>query len=147
MYDQLVGYSQKDFSPVPQLAESWQVSDDELTWPYKIRQGVKWSDGQPLTAKDAAYTFNRILKGTVEPTNFGNYVANIKDVKAPDDTTLVMATRSPARPCCGWPCRSCPSTSGRTSTRRRSRPSTTRTTRSVRARSCSPSAAPASSCA
>jgi ABC-type transport system substrate-binding protein len=31
MYDQLVGYSQKDFSPVPQLAESWQVSDDELT--------------------------------------------------------------------------------------------------------------------
>jgi len=96
MYDQLVGYSQKDFSPVPQLAESWQVSDDELTWPYKIRQGVKWSDGQPLTAKDAAYTFNRILKGTFEQTNFGNYVANIKDVKAPDDTTLVMVTKKPS---------------------------------------------------
>jgi peptide/nickel transport system substrate-binding protein len=96
MYDQLVGYSQKDFSPVPQLAESWQVSDDELTWTYKIRQGVKWSDGQPLTARDAAYTFNRILKGTFEQTNYGNYVANIKTVTAPDDTTLVMTTKKPS---------------------------------------------------
>ena len=64
MYDYLVGHSQKDFSPVPRLAESWEVSADELTWTYKIRQGVKWSDGQPLPAKDAAYTFNRIMKGS-----------------------------------------------------------------------------------
>ncbi|HKO84862.1 MAG TPA: ABC transporter substrate-binding protein [Actinomycetota bacterium] len=96
MYDYLVGYSQKDFSPVPGLAESWQVSDDELTWTYKIRQGVKWSDGQPLTARDAAYTFNRIMKGTFEQTNYGNYVANIKRVTAPDDTTLVMTTKKPS---------------------------------------------------
>jgi len=96
MYDYLVGYSQKDFSPVPGLAESWQVSDDELTWTYKIRQGVKWSDGQPLTARDAAYTFNRIMKGTFEQTNYGNYVANIKSVTAPDDTTLVMTTKKPS---------------------------------------------------
>jgi ABC-type transport system substrate-binding protein len=96
MYDYLVGYSQKDFSPVPGLAESWQVSDDELTWTYKIRQGVKWSDGQPLTAKDAAYTFNRIMKGSFEQTNYGNYVSNIKTVDAPDDTTLVMTTKKPS---------------------------------------------------
>jgi peptide/nickel transport system substrate-binding protein len=96
MYDYLVGYSQKDFSPVPGLAESWQVSDDELTWTYKIHQGVKWSDGQPLTARDAAYTFNRIMKGTFEQTNYGNYVANIKSVTAPDDTTLVMTTKKPS---------------------------------------------------
>jgi peptide/nickel transport system substrate-binding protein len=96
MYDYLVGYSQKDFSPVPGLAESWAVSDDELTWTYKIRQGVKWSDGQPLTAKDAAYTFNRIMKGTFEQTNYGNYVGNIEKVTAPDDATLVMTTKEPS---------------------------------------------------
>jgi peptide/nickel transport system substrate-binding protein len=96
MYDYLVGYSQKDFSPVPGLAESWEVSEDELTWTYKIRQGVKWSDGQPLTAKDAAYTFNRIMKGSFEQTNYGNYVSNIKSVEAPDDTTLVMTTKEPS---------------------------------------------------
>ena len=96
MYDQLVGYSQKDFSPVPGLAESWEVSDDELTWTYKIRQGVKWSDGQPLTAKDASYTFNRIMKGSFEQTNYGNYVSNIKTGEAPDDATLVMTTKAPS---------------------------------------------------
>jgi peptide/nickel transport system substrate-binding protein len=96
MYDLLVGYGQKDFSPVPGLAESWEVSDDELTWTYKIRQGVKWSDGQPLTARDAAYTFNRVMKGTFEQTNYGNYVANLKEVKATDDATLVMTTKAPS---------------------------------------------------
>jgi peptide/nickel transport system substrate-binding protein len=70
MYDYLVGYSPKDFSPVPELAESWQVSQDGLTWTFKIRQGSKWSDGQPVTARDAAYTFNRIMKGSFEQTNY-----------------------------------------------------------------------------
>src|SRR4051812_12979853 len=84
-YDQLIGYSQKDFSPVPQLAESWQESADHKTWTYKIRKGVKWSDGQPLTAADAAYTFNRIIKGSFEQTNFGSYVTNITAATAPDD--------------------------------------------------------------
>ena len=96
MYDYLVGYSQKDFSPVPGLAESWEVSDDELTWTYKIRQGVKWSDGRPVTARDAAYTFNRIMEGSFEQTNYGNYVTNLKTVTAPDDATLVMTTKEPS---------------------------------------------------
>src|SRR4030095_4916050 len=96
MYDYLTVHSQKDFSPAPGLAESWKVSEDELTWTYKIRQAVRWSDGQPVTAKDAAYTFNRVMKGTFEQTNYGNYVSNIKTVEAPDDATLVMTTKEPS---------------------------------------------------
>jgi peptide/nickel transport system substrate-binding protein len=95
MYDYLVGYSPKDFSPVPELAESWQVSPDGLTWTFKIRQGAKWSDGQPVTARDAAYTFNRIMKGTFEQTNYP-YTDNIKTVTASDDATLVMVTKQPS---------------------------------------------------
>ena len=95
MYDYLVGYSQKDFSPVPELAESWTVSQDGLTWTFKIRQGAKWSDGQPVTARDAAYTFNRIMKGTFEQTNYP-YTDNIKSVTATDDTTLVMVAKKPS---------------------------------------------------
>lgn len=96
MYDQLLGYGQKDFTPVAGLAESWKESADKKSWTYKIRSGVKWSDGQPLTAKDAAYTFNRILKGEFEQTNYGNYVANITSAEAPDDTTLVLHVREPS---------------------------------------------------
>lgn len=45
---------------VPYLAESWQVSEDGLTWEFKLRKGVKFHDGTPLTAQDYAFTFNRM---------------------------------------------------------------------------------------
>ena len=95
MYDTLTGYSEKDFAPTGRLAESWTTSPDGKTWTYKIRSGVTWSDGVPLTAKDVAYTFNRILKGSYEQTNYGSYTGNITSVTAPDDTTVVMTTKVP----------------------------------------------------
>lgn len=95
MYDSLTGYGQKDFAAVPGLAEKWTTSADGKTWTYTIRSGVTWSDGTPLTARDAAYTFNRIINGSAEQTNYGNYVANITSAKAPNDTTLVLTTDQP----------------------------------------------------
>ncbi|QRP50893.1 ABC transporter substrate-binding protein [Amycolatopsis sp. FDAARGOS 1241] len=78
----------------PALAESWTTSPDKLTWTFKIRQGVKWSDGQPVTAKDAAFTFQRMLDDETARTANGNYVANFQSVSAPDDTTLVIKTKA-----------------------------------------------------
>jgi peptide/nickel transport system substrate-binding protein len=78
----------------PALAESWTPSPDKLTWTFKIRSGVKWSDGQPVTAKDAAFTFNRMLDDENARTANGNYVANFETVTAPDDTTLVIKTKT-----------------------------------------------------
>ncbi|MEV7967983.1 ABC transporter substrate-binding protein [Sphaerisporangium sp. NPDC088356] len=95
MYDPLIGYSPKDFSPTPLLAESWTEAPDKKSWTYKIRSGVKWTDGRPLTARDAAYTFNRIIQGDYEKTNYGNYVTNITKAEAPDDTTLVLHVKKP----------------------------------------------------
>jgi peptide/nickel transport system substrate-binding protein len=95
-YDTLTGYSAKDFSPTPGLAKSWHHSADGLTWTYTIRSGVKWSDGVPLTAHDVAYTFNRVMHGSTEKTNYGNYVANIKSVTAPNNTTVVMQVDKPS---------------------------------------------------
>jgi peptide/nickel transport system substrate-binding protein len=40
------------------LAESWKGSEDKLTWTYKLRDGLKWSDGKPLTSEDIAWTVN-----------------------------------------------------------------------------------------
>lgn len=78
----------------PALAESWTTSPDKLTWTFKIRRGVKWSDGQPVTAKDAAFTFQRMLDDETARTANGNYVANFQSVAAPDDTTLVIKTKA-----------------------------------------------------
>lgn len=96
MYDTLTGYAQKDFAPVPSLAESWETSEDGLTWTYTLHEGVTFSDGEPLTADDVVYTFQRIIDGSYEQTNWGNYVALITDVKATDDRTVVMTTSEPS---------------------------------------------------
>jgi peptide/nickel transport system substrate-binding protein len=94
-YDTLTDYGQADFAAEPSLAESWEASDDGLTWTYTIREGVQWSDGQPLTARDVAYSFNRVMNGRYEQTNFGNYVSSIASVEATDDRTVVMKTKTP----------------------------------------------------
>ncbi len=45
----------------PSLAESWERSDDGLTWTFHLRKDVQWHDGQPFTAHDVDFTFNRII--------------------------------------------------------------------------------------
>jgi peptide/nickel transport system substrate-binding protein len=81
--------------PGPYLATSWTTSPDKLTWTFKIQSGLKWSDGQPLTADDAAWTFNLIMHNDVAATANGSLVANFDTVTAPDPTTLVIKTKQP----------------------------------------------------
>ena len=51
---------------VPQLAESWDISEDGLTYTFHIREGVSFHDGTPLTPEDVAFTFQRgLLQGEV----------------------------------------------------------------------------------
>jgi peptide/nickel transport system substrate-binding protein len=94
-FDYLTVYSQKDYSVEPSLAEEWETSEDKLTWTFKIRKGVKWSDGQPLTAKDPAFTFNKMLDDETARTANGSYTAQFESVTAPDDHTLVIKTKTP----------------------------------------------------
>jgi peptide/nickel transport system substrate-binding protein len=59
VYPTLTDKAAKDFGVIPGLATKWEGSDDGKTWTYTLRPGMKWSDGQPLTAEDVAYTINR----------------------------------------------------------------------------------------
>ncbi|MGZ4536115.1 MAG: ABC transporter substrate-binding protein, partial [Nocardioidaceae bacterium] len=94
-YNFLVNYSMKDMSPAPALATSWDTSKDGLTWTFHMRKGVKWNDGKPLTAADVAYTYNRVLHGTIEKSNWISYLNNVKTVTAPNSNTVVMKLSSP----------------------------------------------------
>jgi len=87
-----VGLTQ-DYEPAPDLAESWATSPDGLTWTFKIRSGMKWHDGVPLTAKDIAFTYNLILD--TEHWSYIQYLVGVTSVTAPDDTTLVIKTKKP----------------------------------------------------
>lgn len=81
MYGFLTVPDSKTLQPSPDLAESWTASDDGLTWTFKIRQ-TKWSDGQPVTAEDAAWTFNKIMTDDAAKTANGPAVENFESVTA-----------------------------------------------------------------
>lgn len=78
---------------LPDAAESWEISDDSLTVTFHLRSDLTWTDGTPLTAEDARYTFE-----TIRTTNayfFCSYLAAVESIEAPDDTTLVFHMASP----------------------------------------------------
>jgi peptide/nickel transport system substrate-binding protein len=61
LFTSLVNVDWVTQEPGPGLAEAWFVAPDQKTWTFKLRQGVRWSDGEPLTAEDVVFTWNDIM--------------------------------------------------------------------------------------
>jgi peptide/nickel transport system substrate-binding protein len=61
LYRPLVELDLVNQQPGPGLAESWSVEPDQKTWTFKLRRGVRWSDGHPLTADDVVFTWNQVM--------------------------------------------------------------------------------------
>lgn len=89
LYDTIVTVL-PDLSTIdPGLADSWEVSDDGLTYTFTLKEGVEFHSGDPFTAADAKFTIDRWLaEETASPTK--HRIAGISNVEAPDDTTLVL---------------------------------------------------------
>ena len=97
VFDQLVELDD-NLQFVPSLAESW-TNIDDLTWEFKIRQGVLFHDGSPLTAHDVKFSFDVILdpnEGRRQQINLA--AAGITRVEAPDDFTVRITTAEPYAP-------------------------------------------------
>ena len=95
IYPMLVQYNpQLQF--VPDFATSWSESSGGKVWTFHTHPGAKWSDGKPLTAADAAWTYQTILKYQDGATaNSAGYVAHMKSATAPNATTLVLTYKRP----------------------------------------------------
>ena len=76
----------------PALAESWEVSDDQLIWTFHLRDGVRWHDGSPLTAQDVVYSYRRIIDE--ELTNVDKFAA-VSEIVAPDPATVRITVARP----------------------------------------------------
>ncbi|WP_344302714.1 ABC transporter substrate-binding protein [Nocardioides bigeumensis] len=82
-------------SPQPGLATEWETSEDGLTWTFKIRDDVVFSDGEPLTSADVKFTLDRVLDGGPEAATWGSYLTGVESAEAPDDTTVVLTLSAP----------------------------------------------------
>ena len=94
VYEPLVWYNKpgSDKQLSPGLATEWKVSDDGLTWSFKIREGVKFHDGEPLTAEAAKMSLERTKTEKKGPW----YIwADVESFAATDEHTLVIKTKSP----------------------------------------------------
>ena len=95
-YDMLVRLDINDTTKVTGgVAESWAVSDDGLTYTFKIKPGIKFASGNPLTAEDVAWSFERAVKLDKSPafilTQFGLNGDNVTEkAKAVDEGTFVL---------------------------------------------------------
>ena len=90
IYPTLVQYTPA-LKIVENFARSWTTSPDGRIWTFTTQPNAKWSDGKPLTAADAAWTFSTILKFASGATaNSAGYVAHMKSATAPNATTLVL---------------------------------------------------------
>lgn len=77
----------------PALAESWETSDDNLTWTFKLRSGVTWHDGSPFTSEDVVYSYRRIID---EKLGNAYRITAITAIEAPDPNTVVIRVSRPA---------------------------------------------------
>jgi peptide/nickel transport system substrate-binding protein len=82
----------------PMLASSYTWNADKTAITFTTRDGVKWSDGQPFSAKDVAFTFN-LMKSTPSTDLYSLWTgAGLTSVAAPDDHTVTLTFKSPAQP-------------------------------------------------
>jgi len=96
IYDRLV-YIGADGLPKPWLAESWTISEDNLTITFMIRQGIKFHDGTDLDATAVKFNFDRILDPATAAPNKA-FLGSLTTVEAPDATTAVFTFASPYAP-------------------------------------------------
>ena len=95
VYNRLVDIDD-NYNVIPELATEWSASPDNLTWTFKLRQGVKFHSGKDFTAKDVVYTFKRMLDPALG--SGARAVLEFLDpdgIKAVDDYTVTFTTKKP----------------------------------------------------
>jgi peptide/nickel transport system substrate-binding protein len=92
VYDTLVVPNPEDLTMEASLATDWKTSDDDLTWTFTLRDGVKFHDGSDFDSADVLYSYNRIID---EKLSNSYRFANVKSIEAPDAQTVVINLTKP----------------------------------------------------
>jgi peptide/nickel transport system substrate-binding protein len=72
---------------IPDMTDGWEVSEDGLTYTFKIHDGIFWTDGTPVTAKDFAFTYQALMSGQLDSPRLSN-VQYVDEINVIDDLTV-----------------------------------------------------------
>jgi len=100
VYDTLAEPEKGSGKIVPALAESWKVSDDNLSWTFKLRSGVTFHNGEVLTSADVKASFDRVMSEAAGSVHFKEF-AVISSIDTPDDLTVIFNLSAPHAPFLG----------------------------------------------
>jgi peptide/nickel transport system substrate-binding protein len=79
----------------PGLAESWKTTDDPLVWEVKLKKGVKFHNGEPFTAEDVVFTYQRVPNVPNAPSTYKRRTNKVAKAVAVDDHTVLIHTKTP----------------------------------------------------
>lgn len=91
-YNYLMSWDE-DLNVTPELAKSWEVSEDGMFWTFYLEEGVTWHDGEPFSAEDVKFTFEYIRDN--ELGYFYDYVAAMEEIVVVDENTVTIKTDEP----------------------------------------------------
>jgi peptide/nickel transport system substrate-binding protein len=92
-YDNLLRWDPEWEESLPNVAESWEVSEDYRTWTFKLRPGMRWSDGAPFTSADVEFAVNDVYRNPELTTSPG---LNPYTVEVVDEQTFILTYELPA---------------------------------------------------
>jgi peptide/nickel transport system substrate-binding protein len=93
VYDSLVTFDGEDLTtPKPSLATDWKISDEGRTYTFRLRRNVRFAGGNPLTAADVKWSFERVRNLKSNPAFFLN---SVTEILAPDPATVVLKLKAP----------------------------------------------------
>ena len=97
MFATLADFNNHTQEETPMIAKSWELGADGLTWTFHLRRGLQFSDGHPLTAADAMFSYEVALDSIVHPSSQDGITMNGKPFvfSSPDSYTIVVKTPSP----------------------------------------------------
>lgn len=99
IYQSLIRQNPRTYTFQPELAEAWSHNELGTEWTFKLRQGVKWHDGQPFTSKDVLFTFQALLnpnnRTEMLRSDWQDTLAPVNPYEAPDAQTFIIRLKRP----------------------------------------------------
>ena len=98
IFDAVMQVDPSTTEPRGDMAKSWEISTDALTYTFTLQDGITWHDGSPFSADDVKFTYDLHMNAGSNSPHTAELTERVKSVEAPDDKTVVFTLTAPASP-------------------------------------------------